>query len=205
MTGHSNERPAGENAGGTGRKPRRFDRLLLRFKRSQDGVAIVEFALIATPFFMLLAAILETALMFWTSQTLEEAVAQASRSLLTGQSQSLYKGSATANAAAFRDAICGRAPALIDCSKLTIDVRSYSSFSSAQTGTAGSNPTGGGTLNTSGWGYTQPQPGQIVVVRAVQEYSLLFTQWSSALANIGPGKRGIVGSTTFRTEPYTVS
>jgi len=41
-----------------------------------------------------------------------------------------------------------------------------------------------------------------VVVRAVLEYPLTFTSWSSSLANIGEGRRGIVASTTFRTEPF---
>ncbi|MDR6872544.1 pilus assembly protein Flp/PilA [Bosea sp. BE125] len=199
MTGHPIDTPA-EPA----RRPRGIRRLLRRFRRSQDGATIVEFALIATPFLMLLAAIFETALMFWSSQALEEGVSQASRALLTGQSQTLYKGSASANATAFKNAICANASGLIDCTKVTIDIRSYASFASANTGTAASNPVSGGTLNTTGYGYTQPLPGQIVVVRAVLEYKLIFTQWSSALANIGAGKRAIVASATFRAEPFAV-
>ncbi|CAN7732245.1 pilus assembly protein [Bosea sp. LjRoot9] len=200
MTAHPIETPAEPT-----RRPRGIHRLLRRFKRSQGGATAVEFAIIATPFLMLLAAILETALMFWTSQVLEEGVAQASRALLTGQSQTLYKSAvAGANATAFKNAICANGPGLIDCSKVTIDVRSYASFASANTGTAASNPVSGGALNTSGYGFTQPLPGQIVVVRAVLEYQLIFTQWSSALANLGSGKRAIVASATFRTEPFTV-
>lgn len=173
-----------------------------RFRRSQSGATAVEFGFVAMPFLMLLAAIVETALMFWTSEVLEEAVSAASRSLLTGQSQALYKGDATTKTDAFKNAVCRNAPALIDCSKLKIDVRGYSSFGSATTGTSSSNPIQGGALDTTGFGYNQPAAEQIVVVRAVLEYTLVFTQWSSALANIGGGKRGIVASTTFRAEPF---
>ena len=199
MTGHPIETPAEPT-----RQQRGIHRLLRRFRRSQSGATAIEFAIIATPFLMLLAAILETALMFWTSQALEEGVSQASRALLTGQSQTLYKGSASANATAFKNAICANAPGLIDCTKVTIDVRSYASFASANTGTAASSPVTSGALSTTGYGYTQPLPGQIVVVRAVLEYQLIFTQWTTALANLGSGKRAIVASATFRAEPFAV-
>jgi Flp pilus assembly protein TadG len=180
--------------------------LIRRFRRNQDGATAVEFAMLVTPFLALLLAILETALMFWTSQILEDAVTQASRPVLTGQALTAYPAAngAGANTTAFRNAVCAQASALVDCTKVTIDVRSYASFSGAQSGSSGSNPVSGGTLNTNGFGYTQTGPGQIVVVRAVLEYNLMFTPWSTALANIGPGKRALVASTTFKNEPFVV-
>lgn len=181
---------------------RRRPALFARFRRSQKGATAIEFGFVALPFLMLLAAILETALMFWTSQVLEEAVNQSARTLLTGQSRTLYTGSTAANTTAFRNNICSHAPALIDCGRVFVDVRSYGSFSGAQTGTAGRSPIAGGALNVGGFSYSQPAAGDIVVVRAVVEYTLFFTQWSSALANIGPGRRALVASTTFRTEPF---
>jgi len=184
--------------------------LIRRFRRDQDGATAVEFALVITPFLALLLAIIETALMFWTNQILEDAVTQASRTLLTGQSRDLYPAAsddpsepgAPTNTTKFRDAVCANAPALVDCTKVQIDVRSYASFAGAQAGTSGSNPVAGGALNTAGFKYNQTGPGQIVVVRAVLEYDLLFTKWSTALANIGAGKRALVASTTFRSEPF---
>lgn len=175
-----------------------------RFGRSQDGATAVEFGFVAIPFFALLMAIFETALMFWTTQVLEESLSQASRSILTGESRSLYKGTAAANAAGFRDAICAQAPlGLVDCSKLTIDVRSYASFNEAGSQTAASNPISSGTLDVSRFGYTQPAGDQIVVIRAVLDYSLFLTGWASqGLANLSTGHRAIVASMAFRTEPF---
>jgi Flp pilus assembly protein TadG len=184
-------------------RPLRFS-LLSRFRRSQDGATAVEFAFISVPFLMLLAAILETALMFWTSQVLEEAVSQTSRRLLTGEALARYTGTGSANTAKFREDVCANSPSLVDCSKLVIDVRTYSSFAGAKSGVDGSNPISAGGLNTTGFGYNAPQPQQIVVVRAVLEYPLFFTYWSESLANIGSGRRGIVASATFRTEPFNV-
>lgn len=182
--------------------------LLRRFRRSQDGAAAVEFAFAAVPFFALLFAIFETALMFWTSQILEESLSQTSRTLITGQSRTLYTGSTSAvNQTKFRDNVCARAPiGLIDCSKLYIDVRVYNSFAAATSGTSGSNPLAGGSLNTTSFGYTQPQSNDIVVVRAVLDYKLFLTGWASTgLANIGSGRRGIVVSMAFRAEPFVSS
>lgn len=165
----------------------------------------MEFAFVAVPFFSLLFAILETALMFWTNQVLEESVSQVSRSLITGQSRSIYTASTgAANAAKFRDNICAAAPmGLIDCSKLAVDVRVYSSFAAASSGSAASNPLAGGNLNTSNFSYVQPLKSDIVVVRAVLDYELFLTNWAStSLANIGSGRRGIVASAAFRAEPF---
>jgi len=198
-------RPAGEaRPQAKSRKRRVFS----RFRRAQDGAAAVEFGFVALPFLMLLWAIFETGLMFWTSQVLEEALSQASRSIVTGQSRDLYKSTdPVTNAAAFRDAICARAPlGLIDCNKLSIDVRSYADFSTASSGTASNNPLAGGKLDTSSFSYSQPGPGQIVVVRAVLDYKLFLTVWASeALSNIGDagsGRRGLIASVAFRTEPF---
>lgn len=155
--------------------------------------------MIALPFFLLLFAILETAMMLWTSEVLEEAVTNASRTLLTGDSHTRYASTdAAVNTKAFRDDICNYAPAFIECGKLKIDVRSYASFA----GAAGGAPSGG-TLDTSGFGYNQPLPGQIVVVRGALEFSPIFTKWSSAFAELGGGKFALLGSAAFRTEPYT--
>lgn len=195
-------RPAGE---GEAQARHRSRGVFSRFRRSQEGATAVEFGFVALPFLMILWAIFETALMFWTNQVLEEALSQASRSVLTGQSRSLYTSSNPAmNAAAFRDAVCARAPlGMIDCNKLSIDVRSYGSFSGASSGTASSNPIAGGMLDTSSFSYSQPDSNQIVVIRAVLDYKLFLTSWASAsLANIGDGRRGLIASVAFRTEPF---
>lgn len=178
--------------------------VIRRFRRSENAATAVEFSFIALPFFMLIWAIIETGLMFWTSQILEESLSQASRALLTGESRDLYKSDkASVNAAAFRDDVCARGMKLIDCSKLAIDVRTYGDFSAASSGTSSSNPLAGGNLDTSSFSYRQPDTNQIVVVRAVLDYQLFLTNWaSSSLANIGSGRRGIVASLAFRAEPF---
>lgn len=184
--------------------PRRGGRRLIkRFRRSESGVAAVEFGFAAVPFFMLVFAIIETALMFWTNEVLEESLSQASRSLLTGQATKRYTSSNPAtNAQAFRNDICAVAPmGLIDCSKLYVDVKVYANFADASGGMT--NPVSNGKLDTSGFSYTQPQPQQIVVARAVLDYRLFLTAWASEkLANLEPGHRALIATTAFRAEPF---
>ncbi|WP_441490613.1 TadE/TadG family type IV pilus assembly protein [Bosea sp. 2RAB26] len=176
--------------------------VIKRFRSDEAGVTAVEFGFIGIPFLMLMFAILETALMFWTSQILEEAVSQTSRQLLTGEALTRYSGSAAAKTEAFKRDLCNNAPGLMNCDNLTIDVRTYTSFATARTGTTGSNPVKGGALDTSGFGYADPQPSQILVVRAVLEYPVLVSSWNSALVNLGTDRRALIATTTFRTEPF---
>lgn len=177
--------------------------LLRRFRKSESGVAAIEFGIVAVPFLTVLLAIFETALMLWTSEVLEESLSQTSRRLLTGQALTRYtSASASINAQAFRDDICAAASMpLIDCTKLYVDVKVYTSFANASAGTGSA--VSANTLNTSGFTYQRPQPGQIVVARAVLDYPLFLTSWASgALANIGPGHRALIATSAFRAEPF---
>jgi Flp pilus assembly protein TadG len=62
-------------------------RLVRRFVRQQDGSAAVEFGMVAVTFLGLTFAILETALVFFAGQTLETAVTDSARLIMTGQAQ----------------------------------------------------------------------------------------------------------------------
>jgi Flp pilus assembly protein TadG len=63
-----------------------------RFARDRKGATAVEFAFVAAPFFLLVFAILEIALIFFASAIIEEAVADAARDIRTGELQSSGQG-----------------------------------------------------------------------------------------------------------------
>ena len=171
--------------------------IFLRFLRAGEGATAIEFGIVMMPFMLLLFAIIETVMMLWTNAVLEEAVSEVSRTLLTGQSQALYAG---ANAANFRTNICNYAPGFIDCDRLSVDVKTYSNFLDASTGSSFA-----GVIDTSSFAYRQPQPGNIVVVRGVLKYRAFLSQWSDAFAETKDGAPALVTATVFQTEPYTVS
>src|SRR5215212_177516 len=99
-------------------------RIVQRFARGEDGAAAVEFAIVAAPFLALMFAIMETALVFFASQTLETAVSDSARLIMTGQAQAQ-----TFTETQFKSAVCARIGGLFDCAGgLKIDVKTYSSF-----------------------------------------------------------------------------
>src|SRR5437763_15098728 len=58
-----------------------------RFASREDGAAAVEFGIVAAPFLALMFAIMETALVFFAGKTLETAVADSARLIMTAQAQ----------------------------------------------------------------------------------------------------------------------
>ncbi len=99
-------------------------RLMRRFVRQQDGSAAVEFGMVAVPFLGLTFAILETALVFFAGQTLETAVTDSARLIMTGQAQT--GGWSKED---FKNAVCSHMYGLFDCAgKMYVDVKTYTSF-----------------------------------------------------------------------------
>ena len=71
-----------------------------RYLKDSSGATAVEFAIVSVPFLGLLFAIFETALVFFTAQSVEAATSEAARRIMTGQAQG---NSAVTSATQFRD------------------------------------------------------------------------------------------------------
>ena len=113
--------------------PRWRTRTLRRLVRKQDGTAAVEFGFVAAPFLALIFAIMETAIVFFAGQTLETAVADSARLIMTGQAQT--QGF---NQAAFKNAVCAKIYGLFDCANgIYVDVKTYTSFANINLTPAG--------------------------------------------------------------------
>jgi Flp pilus assembly protein TadG len=171
---------------------------LYALRRDQDGAAAVEFGLVALPFFGLLFAILETALLFWTTQILETAVANASRTIYTGQFQSANDQSAPDIKAKFKAELCKHVVTLVTCDSpaVHVDVRAF------KPGDTLPELIKDGKVNEAGFGYQPTQASEIVLVRVAVEYPLLVPMLNGQGANLGSGKRLIMASATFRNEPF---
>jgi len=171
-------------------------KLVRRFAQGNDGMTTVEFGLVALPFLALLFAILETTMIFFASQTLETAVADAARLVLTGQAQS--QGFAPSD---FRTAVCARVHGLLDCQNgLQIDVRTYASFSAINNAPPVDTH---GNLQTSSFGYTPGSACDIVVVRLMYQWPVYISMLGlDRLANLNGSMRLIMATAAFRNEPY---
>lgn len=172
----------------------RVARLLRRFGRRKDGAAAVEFAVVAAPFIAMLFAILETALVFFAGQTLETAVADSSRLIMTGQAQT-----GNFDQAAFKTAVCTRIYGLFDCSGgMVVDVQKYTDFSSVDL-TRPVDDQGkvkAGVYNPGG-------PCEIVVVRLIYQFPVYLAFMSFNLSDMSGNKRLLVATSVFRNEPYS--
>lgn len=171
--------------------------LIRRFRADRHGVTSVEFAMVAVPFFGTLFAVLETAFAFFASQTLETALSDSARLILTGQAQG---NAAITSAVQFRDQVmCNGAntllPTFVDCSQVKIDVRTVNSFSAADLAKPD--------YASMAMSYDPGAPGSIVIVRAVYPLpvyvSLLGTQGT---VDISGRKRILFATATFRNEPF---
>jgi len=166
-----------------------------RFARRDDSIAAVEFGMVAAPFLALMFAIMETALVFFASQTLETAVADSARLIMTGQAQSQ-----TFDAAAFKNSVCSKIGGLFNCQGgLYVDVKTYSSFGAVDN----SSPVdANGNLKTGSFGYTPGGPGDIVVVKLMYQWPVYASLLGFNLGNMAGNKRLLMATAAFRNEPY---
>ena len=174
---------------------RRAVRPFRRFATTDDGVTAVEFALVAAPFFGLMFALLETALIFFAQQTLETAVGNAAREIRTGQAQQQNFSQST-----FKDQICQQIQVLLDCSgKLQLDVRTYATFDSINL-TPVTDATG--KIDPSNFIYSPGHGTDIVTVRAFYEWPTWSKLFGLHLNSLADGNHLLAAASAFRNEPF---
>lgn len=164
--------------------------------RSTRGVVLVEFAMIALPFFAVLLAALMTSLVFFAQQTLESVTARSGRLLLTGSDKA-----AVASKAAFKTRICNDLPAYLRCENLLLTAAKPDTFTAAD--------------------FTQPtirfdargkpiddlpfiigEPGKITVLRVLYVWDLPTVSLGYDISNLPGGRRLLVGTAIARAELY---
>ena len=173
-----------------GEARRRAPAALRRFVRRQDGATAIEFGLVLLPFLAILLMTMETALVFFAQQTLETAVADSSRLIMTGQAK-------TFDAAKFKTAVCDRVVALFDCSgNMYVDVQTASSFSTIdstiQTDSSGKPKTS----------YKPGGTGEISIVRLIYKWPIVSPLTQPYLASGTGGTRMLIATAAFRNEPF---
>jgi Flp pilus assembly protein TadG len=171
-----------------------------RLLRDQSGTVAVEFGAVALPFFTLVFAIMQVALVFVSDQVLETAVADAARMIRTGQAKA--KGwTGSTGVASFNAQVCSELYYLLDCTKLQTYVTTSSSFGSASL-TAPVNPATGAFTGTPGYAAGANTGSQIVIVSTYYEYPALFSSFGLSLSDQPNGTRLLGAVAAFRNEPF---
>ena len=173
----------------------RVRRFAQRFARAEGGVTAVEFGLISLPLMLLTFGVLELALVFMVSISLDTAMQLSSRQIRTGQFQ--ISGGGGVN---FKTLVCSNMGWLqSQCSSnIYLDVRTFSDFNALAT-TPALTPANAATTNFC---FSPGQPTDIVLVRAFFQWNLITPGLNNALANLGGTQRLITSTTAFRNEPY---
>jgi Flp pilus assembly protein TadG len=173
-----------------------------RLRHRNRGVAAVEFAIIATPFLMMLFALVEIMMIFFVQTTLEAAVAEEARKIRTGQAQATTGG---ITATAFKANVCTKMYGLADCTN-----RLFVSVQSNPTGPL-ADPWADGTLNSADEPYQPANPGDMVVVRAFYAWPLMTPGLSTAFktnlasgitSTLGANNRMLAAAAAFQNEPF---
>lgn len=173
----------------------RARRFAQRFARAEGGVTAIEFGLISLPFMLLTFAVLELALVFLVSITLDMAMQLSSRQIRTGAFQTSGGGQTN-----FKTLVCSNMGWLqSQCdSNMWLDVRTFSSFN----GLANAPALTPANVTTTNFCFSPGQPTDIVLVRAYFQWTLITPGLNNALANLGATQRLITSTTAFRNEPY---
>lgn len=183
----------------------RWQKRLDRYAADKRGIAAVEFALIAMPFFFLIFGLLEVCVIFIMSSILEHAATEAARQIRTGQ---LQTGGLADPADKFRTDLCNELLSLLSCDAdvLMLDVQTFNTFSttgsSAVTYNDSSHATDPGGVNSDSFGFAAGGQNEIVVIRVFYEWELIVPVLSAPLSNMDGNRRLLQSTVAFRNEPF---
>jgi Flp pilus assembly protein TadG len=171
------------------------------FARHEKGATLVEFGLLALPFFSIVGAILETSIVFMAGQVLDSAVQDTSRFIRTGQAQA-----ADIDIDGFKGEVCSRLYNLFtNCDNLFVEVQVVTNFQSATVEA----PVDWTCEEDCEWTRTEAYPdgyaagpSDVMLVQVYYKWPIMLNLGGLSLANMRDGKRLLGTATVFRNEPF---
>lgn len=195
------------------KRPRLFERFASpalprwrTFGRNESGVTAIEFAILALPFFTIITAIMETALVFLAGQILDSSVQDASRLIRTGRAIAFDE-------AQFRAQICDGLFGLFDCTagpneRLRINVSVIDDFASASPMPSPLKTGAACTALSCDWEMADDFAGgeagksSVVMVRAYYKWPTLVNLPGFNLSTLPDGSRLLGAARVFMNEPF---
>ncbi|HLY04461.1 MAG TPA: TadE/TadG family type IV pilus assembly protein [Rhizomicrobium sp.] len=172
-----------------------------RSRRSDScsGSAAIQFAMIAPVLLLFLFGIIETGLIFFAQSNLQNAADDTARMVRTGQVQTNAMTQTQ-----YISAVCGEMTGLISSasckSNMLVDMRSYSTFASAQYANVLRN---NGTVNANKLQFAAGGACDIVLVRVFYPWTIMTPFMAPLLQNMPHGQYLMTAAQAFRNEPYT--
>jgi len=178
-------------------------RRIRRYLKNKQGTAAIEFAILAIPFFTLLFAVLELAIVFFINSTLSHAVSEAGRQVRTGNFQ------ACGSKETFKDLVCANMSGLGNCDKrLRLDVLSEDTFGAITLPIPPdppeidpADPASTDDIENGDWVDTSASAP--VVIRGLYYHKLVLPSELTRLESLeGRGIRVLAATTAFQNEPF---
>ena len=171
---------------------------LARLWRDDGGVTAIEFGLLATPFFAVIGAILETSMVFLAGGVMDGAVQDATRLIRTGKAQS-----PSFTVAQFETLICDRLFGLFrDCDELRVSVTPVVNFTSATV----VSPVDPNCTSSCPWTIPEEfdtgQTSSTVLVQVYYKWPLMLSAISMQPTDLADGTRLLGSVRVFRNEPF---
>lgn len=173
-----------------------------RFAKDVSGATSVEFGFVALPFFMMVFGIINIGMYYYTVNSVDRGLEDATRRIRTGELQNC-----SASVGDFKTLMCNSASGYIDCNKLNLLIQSAPDWGGL---VAQSCQSVGGLTPSSG------TPGQdLSDLAGNQNAVVLITacyEWETAqylpflkLGTLSNGSMLIQSTSAFRTEPFVAS
>lgn len=174
----------------------RIARATQRLSMDRRGAVAMEFALISIPLAALMIAILQTSLTYFAQQNLEMAAEKSVRQLMTGEAQS-----AGMTQAQFKTLVCSKIPTFMKCANVMVDVQQATAFSDITTGAPTLTYDSSGNVSNT-WKYAPGTQGAINVVKVMYVWDVQKGPLGFDLSTMSSGKRLLIVTSVFKTEPY---
>lgn len=172
---------------------------LRSFFKNRQGATVIEFALLAFPFSLLIFAILESCISFAAQEYLQNTTDDFAREFRTGRiRQNTYTKET------FRTKFCDELEVFVSagCPELTIDLQNFTTFEQAAALRT--------TVNADGKivfpsGDSQYKPGlsqSINTLRVFYRWPVITDLMRSRMSNLGDRYTLLFGTATWRNEPF---
>jgi Flp pilus assembly protein TadG len=174
----------------------RVRRLKQRLRaQSRAGSAIIEFAIVAPVFFLLLFSIMEIGVIYFAQSTIQYATYDVARMIRTGQTQA--QG---VTQQSIRARICDNIAPLVPCdSDLSVDIESFANFG----GVNFAPPLDGNGNMQPMNNYVPGNACNVVLVRVFYAWPVFTPLLTPFLTNMANNKHLLYTATAFRNEPFS--
>lgn len=179
-----------------GLKTKIGERMRVRKRLGPDsGSAVLEFALIAPVFFLLIFAIMEIGIIFFAQSTLQVGANDVARMVRTGQVQGQGLSQSQVRAR-----VCADIAPLIPCDgNLYVDVESFSNFG----GVGFSQPLDANKNMNPMNAFQTGNACDVVLVRVFYAWNVFTPILTPFLVNVNGNKHLLYSAAAFRNEPFS--